>query len=140
MPILVDGDNLLGTWRGGRRTDSERRQLAMEISRLARRGDRRIVVVFDGPAPHSSRFGSDVIFAGSHSADDVFLARIKQERDPRDWTVITSDRSLGDRCRWLGARVERSQSFRGRLRPSSGGEKPERETDVEDWLREFGEE
>jgi len=65
VPILVDGDNLLGTWPGRRRSDAERRALAFELGRFATQQRRRVVVVFDGPAPPSSTLGEDVLFAGS---------------------------------------------------------------------------
>jgi predicted RNA-binding protein with PIN domain len=139
VPILVDGDNLLGTWPGRRRSDAERRALAFELGRFAARQRRRVVVVFDGPAPPSSDLGQDVLFAGSgRSADDVILGLLRNETDPRGWTVATSDRSLGDQCRWLGARIERSDRFRRRLGPGRGAEKPDRETDVAYWLERFG--
>jgi len=138
MPYLVDGDNLLGTWRDRRRTDRERRALAGEIGRLARRERRRFVVVFDGYSL-AGPAGVDVVFAGgSRSADDVILERLRNETDPRGWTVVTSDRSLGDRCRHLGARVVRCDRFRSRLRNPGPEEKPEHETDVDYWLAEFG--
>lgn len=138
MPILVDGDNLLGTWPGRRRSDAERRALAFELGRFAARQRRRVVVVFDGQAPPSSNLGEDVFFAGSgRSADDVILGLLRNEADPRGWTVATSDRSLGDQCRWIGARIERSDRFRRRLGPERGAEKPERETDVAYWLERF---
>lgn len=139
MPFLVDGDNLLGSWPGRSRSDSERRALAFELDRFAARQERRVVVVFDGPAPLAAPLGQNVIFAGAEqSADDVILALLKAEPDRRGWTVVTSDRSLGDRCRWLSARVERSDLFRSRLGPNQAGEKPERETDVDYWLERFG--
>ena len=138
MPFLIDGDNLLGTW-GRPRTDAGRRRLAMELARLARGLGKRITVVFDGTAPPALAFGADVHFAGrGRSADDRMLALLDGERDRRGWTVVTSDRSLGDRCRWRGARVERCDLFRRRLGTSPGVEKPDREPDVDYWLKQFG--
>lgn len=138
MPLIVDGDNLLGAWRGRDRTDGEKRALAGEIFRFASSGRRRIVVVFDGvaDAPPPS---PDVLFAGhGRSADDCILDYLRREQDPRAWIVVTNDRSLGDRCRHLGARVERCDRFRKRLsRTEEGGEKPEGDVDVDDWLDYF---
>ena len=64
MPFLVDGDNLLGTWPGRRRSDAERRQLAMELGRMAARERRRIVTIFDGPPQPATSYGTDVHFSG----------------------------------------------------------------------------
>jgi hypothetical protein len=52
---------------------------------------------------------------------------------------VTSDRSLGDQCRYLGARVERCDRFRRRLVEDAAGEKPDRVEDVDYWMEQFGE-
>ena len=41
MPRIVDGDNLLGTWPGRKRSDSDRRQLARDVGRWSHRERRR---------------------------------------------------------------------------------------------------
>jgi hypothetical protein len=117
MPVLIDGDNLLGTWPGRRRSDAERQALAVEIGRLAERERRSYLTVFDGNPPDVEPFGAGVRFAGAgRSADELILAILREQEDRRGWLVVTSDRSLGDRCRHLEARVERCDRFRGRLR------------------------
>ena len=139
MPVLIDGDNLLGTWPGRRRSDAERRKLAMAVGRLAVRERRRYVTVFDGNPPDRSSYGANVHFSGpGRTADEVILSLLREQSDRRGWTVITSDRSLGDQCRYLEARVVRSDRFRGRLRDDAPSEKPDRETDVGFWLEQFG--
>jgi len=138
VPFLIDGDNLLGTWRGRSRTDAERRTLAGQVERALR--GRRAVVVFDGAAAEAVRFVGEVRFSGpGRTADDLILAFLGRETDRRAWIVVTSDRSLGDRCRHLGGRVERCDRFRARLAGARDGEKPERVEDLEDWLVTFGE-
>jgi predicted RNA-binding protein with PIN domain len=138
---LIDGDNLLGTWPGHRRSDPGRRWLARELDRFAARERRRVVVVFDGGAPPGVAPRPDVHFAGgARTADDVILALLRREEDPRGWTVVTSDRSLGDQCRHMRARVERSDRFRRRLTVHHGPEKPEREEEIDYWLEQFGNE
>jgi len=139
MPFLVDGDNLLGTWRGRRRSDAERRQLAMELGRMALRERRRIVTVFDGRPQPGTAYGADVHFSGpGRSADSLILDLLRQQEDRRGWIVITSDRSLGDQCRYLEARIERCDRFRKRMSGSGEKEKPDRESDIEYWLEQFG--
>jgi len=140
MPFLIDGDNLLGTWPGRRRSDAERRRLAFEIGRHGSSRRRRMVVVFDGTAPPGLVLGPDVHFAGlGRSADELMLEILRREANPRGWIVVTSDRSLADQCRYLHARTERSDVFRKQLTAEGAEEKPEAEDDVEYWLRQFGE-
>ena len=138
MPFLIDGDNLLGTWRGRSRSDEERRALAAEIERAFR--GRRAIVVFDGRPRDGIAFTGEVRSSGAgRAADDVILELLGREADPRAWIVVTSDRSLGDRCRHLGARIERCDRFRARLASAASPttEKPERVEDVDDWLAAF---
>jgi hypothetical protein len=139
VPWIIDGDNLLGTWPGRRRSDRERRALAAELFRFAVRERRRAVVVFDGPAPPVPPPSPDVRFSGpGRSADSVIVEFLREQKDPRGWTVVSSDRALGDQCRWLGARVVRSDRFRGRLAHGDGREKPEGPVDVSEWSEYFG--
>ena len=139
MPFLVDGDNLLGTWPGRRRSDADRRRLAFDLARFAARARRRVVVVFDGTAPPGTDLGADVRFAGvGRSADDLILEFLGRQTNRRGWTVVTSDRSLGDQCGYLRARRERCDRFRGRLSEGVAGDKPETEDDIDYWLKQFG--
>lgn len=141
MPFLIDGDNLLGTWPERSRSDGQRQRLAAELGRLSRLLGRRVVVVFDGPRPAGLAVSNDVHYAGAGGdADSVLVAWLRREREPREWTLVTSDRALGDRCRHLGAAVERSDQFRRRLARPTSEEKPDREVDVAGWKAAFGEE
>ena len=141
MPFLIDGDNLLGTWKR-ERSDDERRSLAMTIARLASRTDKRMLCVFDGsPDPAVGAFGNSARFSGrGKTADDVILELLERQADRRGWVVITDDRPLGDRSRWLGARVERCNVFRQRLVEDDDDGKPETpqtEAELEYWLEQF---
>jgi len=139
MPYLVDGDNLLGTWRGRKRSDADRRALAFELGRFAVRSRRRLVLVFDGTEPPGGHLGPDVHFSGrGRTADEVILDYLRGMNNRSGWIVITTDRSLGDQCRYLGARLERCDQFRKRLHQETADEKPEHEPDVDYWLEQFG--
>lgn len=141
MPFLIDGDNLLGTWRGRDRGDAAKRKLSFELTRFASRVRRRCVVVFDGPPPRGAGFGGETRFSGrGRSADEWILDFLRAETETRGWLVVTSDRSLADRCRHLSARTERSDLFRKRLSADPVEEKPEPGDDIEYWLERFGEE
>ena len=140
MPRIVDGDNLLGTWPGRKRSDRERKALAHDLDRWAHRERRRLVVVFDGSAPPGVSLGSHTRFAGPVGcADDVILALLRQQVDPRGCIVVTNDRSLGDQCRGLGARIEKCEAFRARLLVDGGSEKPIPSGSIDEWLEVFSE-
>ena len=138
MPRIVDGDNLLGAWPGRDRSDVEKRELVRQIDRLGTREGGRILIVFDGSPPAWASF-PDVLFSGAgKTADAVILERLRRDADPRGWTVVTNDRSLADRCRALGARIEGTKTFRARLATDAASEKTEGDTDVAYWLEQFG--
>lgn len=138
MPLLVDGDNLLGCWPGRTRSDGDKRDLVRLLAVLAREDGRRIVVVFDGAAPPVAPAGCETVYAGGgRRADDVILERLRRETDPRGWTVVTNDRSLGDQCRWIGARVERCERLRGRLERGASEDKPPADADLGYWRSVF---
>lgn len=140
MPRIIDGDNLLGTWPGRRRSDPARRELAREIFRWGVRERRRAVLVFDGPQPAVPPPSHDVHFSGpGRSADAWIMDYLRKQTEPRGWTVVTNDRPLADQCRYLGARVERCERFRQRLAVRDEESKPEGPVDVEEWLEIFGE-
>jgi hypothetical protein len=140
VPYLIDGDNLLGTWPGRSRSDPDKRRLSAELQRVARAWRRRVIVVYDGPEPPVPHPSNDVLFSGARRADDVILDRLRRENDARGWIVVTSDRSLADQCRYMGARVERADRFRPRLRARGPGEeKPDGPVDVDDWEAWFRE-
>ena len=137
MPRLIDGDNLLGTWPGRRRTAGERRELAREVFRWAAGKRGRTVLVFDGSPPHEKPPHHDVVFSGGgRSADDWIVEHVKRQANPGAWLVVTSDRALGDRCRHAGARVQRCDEFRPTLRQPNK-DKPTGPVDIGEWQRYF---
>ena len=139
MPRLLDGDNLLGTWPGRSRSADDKRALSREIDAFVRRDGRACVLVFDGMRPEGVGFAADTLFSGpGRTADALILRRLEEAQDPRGFVVVTADRSLADRCRALGARIESPRDFRTRLSGGSGGEKPAKENDVDGWLETFG--
>lgn len=73
------------------------------------------------------------------------LIRELVERSPKaaEIIVVTSDKALYSYCKTLGASVLRAHEWNALERriisaKAGAGEKPEREDDVEGWLRRFG--
>jgi len=116
LPRVIDGDNLLGTWPGRSRADTDKDALAREVDGLRREEGQRVILVFDGPPLPCVSYGPDVHFSGTgRTADVVILDLLREAGDASGWTVVTNDRSLADRCRGLGADIEAPRDFRVRL-------------------------
>ena len=151
MPLLVDGHNLIGRLAKPslEDTDDEEELVRLLGSYRARTG-KSITVVFDpGGAfalPQTRRYwGIDLVFAphGS-SADAVIVQRVRKDRDPRRWLVITSDQGLAGRVQGLGARVQSAEAFAKQLGPPEPDEDglPWKEAnlstdEIEEWLDLF---
>ena len=150
MPYLVDGNNLahaLGLVSGGL---PDRESCTRAVAVFCRTQGAKATLVFDGkaaggPHPPARTDRVDLVFSGSSSADEVILRMISSSKTPRDFTVVTSDKSLGDKARHRGATVERAHEFARRLdRPRgkkgaalvkpSAWETPEQ---IEAWLAVF---
>jgi len=150
MPYLVDGNNLahaLGLANGGL---ADRESCARTVAAFCRSQGARATIVFDGRAPEGSKAPTGtprvtIVFSGGRSADDLILRLVAESKTPRDFTVVTSDKSLGDKARHRGATIERAHEFSKRLeraprRAPGGPEKPgARETpgEIAAWLAVF---
>lgn len=150
MPYLVDGNNLAHALGLSVGTLADRESCARVVSDFCRSRGASATLVFDGPAeggglaagqPHRVR----ILYSEARSADDLILRLLADSKTPRDFTVVTSDKSLGDRARHRGASLEKAHEFAKRLaRPSGktspGEAKPAlRETpeQIEAWLAVF---
>jgi hypothetical protein len=78
-------------------------------------------------------------------ADSVIREGVERSARPAELVVVTSDKALFSYVKTLGARVLRAHEWNALERQLAsaresrdGGEKPEREDDVEGWLRRFG--
>jgi predicted RNA-binding protein with PIN domain len=138
MAYLVDGHNLLGQTPGLSLSDpADRRRLVAAIGVFARARRCSVTVWFDGEPPGGAR--DDVRLGGvrvrhsgaRRSADDALLEEIRRSRRPAELTLVTSDRSLYEKGRHLGARALAGHRFREMLaaaavRSGASKEKPDR--------------
>jgi predicted RNA-binding protein with PIN domain len=150
MPYLIDGNNLLGSWGGPRPDDDRRADVVRRVAAFCRARGARATLVFDGgplrPELASQELGplSLRVPSPGEDADDVIRDLIERAARPADWIVVTSDKALYSYVKTLGATVLRAHEWNaleqrlvGRKGPATA-EKPEREDDVEGWLRRFG--
>jgi predicted RNA-binding protein with PIN domain len=103
MNYLIDGHNLIGKLPDIKLSDpDDEAKLVLKLINWAAVGvDRRVIVVFDRgmPGVQWARFRSDTIktvFApDGNSADNWLITFMKREvRDPRQFTLVTSDNAI----------------------------------------------
>jgi predicted RNA-binding protein with PIN domain len=114
------------------------------------------VVVFDGGPLRADRPRQELgavsvrVPPAGQDADSVIRALVDSAPSPQDLIVVSSDKALYSYARTRGARVLRTHEWNALERHAqsgtaptqkglAGGEKPEREDDIEGWLKTFGE-
>lgn len=151
MPYVIDGNNLLGSWGGPQGQDDRRGEVVRRVAAFCRARGARAILVFDGhplrPDMEAQELGPlrlRVPPAGQ-DGDTVIREIVDGTARPAELIVVTSDKALYSYAKTAGASVLRAHEWNAlerRLVPRSTGpgtgEKPEREDDVEGWLKRFG--
>jgi predicted RNA-binding protein with PIN domain len=118
---MVDAMNVIGSrpdgWWRDRHGAAARLLDALETFAA---GEDEVVVVLDaGPPEWEGRRGNlQVVLArrrGPNAADDTIVELLSADPDPASVRVVTSDATLAQRVRALGAQVEGAGAFRRRL-------------------------
>ena len=155
MPYLIDGHNLIAALPDIDLADPhDEAKLVIKLKGFVakRRGRQRCTVIFDGGLPGGysamSNKAVTVRFAAiDHTdADRLLKLQIMRIRDPRNWTVVSSDESVLDCARTHKMRWLTSAEFVDKL----AGEQPEEDApgeeidlrlspdEVDEWLSIFG--
>jgi predicted RNA-binding protein with PIN domain len=150
LPYLVDGNNLCGAARDKRLCiPMDEGKMIGLLASFAERRSSGLVVVFDGSPGRGRQPGRigrlTVDYSGKgRPADDVLVDMVREAQNPKNLTLVSSDRRLRDRVRALGCRVMGCRQFAGILNRTSGSggrdsgedEKPS-PGDIEEWERYF---
>lgn len=154
MPYLIDGNNLLGSWGGPAVPGDGRQEVVRRVAAFCRAQGARAILVFDGapfrPELESQQLGAVTIRfpAPGRDADSLIREIVDAAARPAELVVVSSDKPVYSYARTRGARVLRAHEWnalgrsakpRGRAK-APGTDKPERETDVEGWLKRFSHE
>jgi predicted RNA-binding protein with PIN domain len=157
MPYLIDGNNLLGSWGGGIRIEDGRHEAIRRVGAFCHSRGARAILVFDGRpfrpdigpqelGPLSLRFPEQ-----GQDADAVIRSIVDSAARPAELIVVTSDKALYSYAKTRGTSVLRAHEWnaiargsaqrvvvpRGHTATRPDTEKPERETDIEGWLKRF---
>ncbi|OYD16840.1 hypothetical protein CH330_01700 [candidate division WOR-3 bacterium JGI_Cruoil_03_51_56] len=109
----------------------------------------RVVVVFDGKdAGQSAKFSSrgiEILFSRlPEKADNRIVKMIRAAKHPKAWTVVSSDRWIGDQAQTFGAKTIPAEEFARLLKPDNRSEekiqdeKPEMKPgDLAEWVEYF---
>jgi predicted RNA-binding protein with PIN domain len=148
MPYLIDGNNLLGSWGGPRGQDDRRHEVVRRVAAFCRAKGARATLVFDGHPLRDDMRAQDLgsltlrVPPSGSDADSVIRDLVERAARPADIIVVTSDKALYSYVRTLGASVLRAHEWNALERALPQGpeksDKPEREEDVEGWLKRFG--
>jgi predicted RNA-binding protein with PIN domain len=118
---IVDGMNVIGSRPTGwwRDRPGAMRSLVERLEAFARGSGEPVTVVLDGrPFDLEGAAGVTVRFAsrrGRGAADDDIAALVKDDEDPAELSVVTSDADLARRVRDAGAAVVGAGEFHRRL-------------------------
>ena len=154
MPYLIDGNNLLGSWGGPALPGDGRHEVVRRVAAFCRARGARATLVFDGAPFRPDLGGQDLgpvsvrFAAEGKDADSVIREAVERSARPAEILVVTSDKALYSYVRTRGASVLRAHEWnalangaaprprkRGPLTTSA--DKPERETDIDGWLKRF---
>lgn len=150
MPYLIDGNNLLGSWGGPRGQDDRRHEVVRRVAAFCRAKGARATLVFDGHPLRDEMRAQDLgpltlrVPPPGSDADSVIRDLVERSARPGDIIVVTSDKALYSYVRTLGAAVLRAHEWNALERAlprgsdAPGSDKPDREDDVEGWLKRFG--
>jgi predicted RNA-binding protein with PIN domain len=156
MPYLIDGNNLLGSWGGPAVAADGRLEVVRRVAAFCRAKGARATIVFDG-APFRPELEDQTLGAvtvrfpqAGKDADSLIREIVDHAARPGELIVVTSDKPVYSYARTRGARALSAREWnalgrevRGARRPGRAGasaaprEKPEREDDVEGWLKRF---
>jgi predicted RNA-binding protein with PIN domain len=151
MPYLIDGNNLLGSWGGPPAGGDGRAEVVRRVAAFCRARGVRATIVFDGhplrPEMAAQELGpvSLRVPEEGRDADSLIRQIVEMAARPAELIVVTSDKALYSYVKTLGAAVLRAHEWNALERrvvpgrkPGPSSEKPDREDDVEGWLKRFG--
>jgi predicted RNA-binding protein with PIN domain len=162
VPYVIDGNNLLGSWGGPSADDDRRGEVVRRVAAFCRARGAKATLVFDGHPLRPDMAAQDLgplrlrVPPAGVDADTIIREIVDTAERPAELVVVTSDKALYSYAKTAGASVLRVHEWNaierrllrtsgpggagGDRGPGSGGagEKPDKEDDVDGWLKRFG--
>jgi predicted RNA-binding protein with PIN domain len=121
MRWIVDAMNVIGTRPDGWWKDRHGAMVRLvdQLERFVASTGDDVTVVFERPP--SPPIESPVVEIASapkarpNAADDEIVRRLKEDPEPEEIRVVTSDRALADQARSLDATIEPAEAFRRQI-------------------------
>jgi predicted RNA-binding protein with PIN domain len=121
MRWIVDAMNVIGTRPDGWWKDRHGAMVRLvdQLERFVASTGDDVTVVFERPP--SPPIKSPVVEIASapkprpNAADDEIVRLLKEDPDPEEIRVVTSDRALADQARFLNATIEPAEAFRRQI-------------------------
>lgn len=118
MHYYIDGYNLIfRIYHSGSDLMERRQRFIAEINQKIEGLDVEVTLVFDsyyipGERTRSHYHALEILFtAHNETADELILKAVKSKRNPREVTVVTSDKKLAWQVRSYAAKTESVESF-----------------------------
>jgi predicted RNA-binding protein with PIN domain len=112
LQLVVDGDNLIGSWKGPQPGDDRRDEVVRRVSAVCERRAATATVVFDrGRAPAPRPRVTVQVAGAEEEADDLIRAIVDGATAPANLTVVSSDKPLYSYARTRGARILRAHEW-----------------------------
>ncbi len=151
MPYLIDGHNLIAYLDDISLDDpDDEAKLVQKLIGFVARTKSRCIVIFDAGLPggwsRMSKHSVQVIFARhDSSADRILYNRIRTEKNPKMWTVVSSDNAVLSEARKYRMQTIRAADFAHQLKHPTPikpdiGESPDvklTEKEIDEWARLF---
>jgi predicted RNA-binding protein with PIN domain len=151
VPYLIDGNNLLGSWGGPRGGDDRRAEVVRRVAAFCRLRGARATVVFDGHPLRGDMAQQQLgdltlrVPERGQDADTVIRELLDRAARPADLIVVSSDKELYSYAKTMGASAIRAHEWNAlerqllsRRGSPEADEKPDREDDLNGWLKKFG--
>lgn len=125
-----------------------RGEVVRRVARFCRARNVKATLVFDGHPLRPEMAAQDLgplhvrVPPPGQDADSLILELLSRAPHPTEIVLVTSDKALYSSAKTLGASVLRAHEWnalerRTLTRRAAAEEKPEREEDVEGWLKRF---